>query len=60
MIILLFIGIGFGIALGYSLGYSRGEKRIPSRFLKYVQDKQDTMLDEAIQEMEKNFEKKGL
>ncbi len=58
MIILLFIGIAIGIGLGYSIGYSRGEKKIPGRLLKYVQDKQDTMLDEAIQEMEKNFKKR--
>ena len=48
MIILLFVGIAIGIGLGYSIGYSRGEKRIPSRLLKYVQDKQDIMLDEAM------------
>jgi len=58
MLILLFVGIAIGIGLGYSIGYSRGEKKIPSRLLKYVQGKQDTMLDEAIQEMEKNFKKK--
>lgn len=60
MIILLFVGVAIGIGLGYSMGYSRGEKKIPSRLLRYVQDKQDTMLDEAIKEMEKNFKKKGL
>jgi len=48
MIILLFVGIAIGIGLGYFIGYSRGEKRIPSRLLKYVQDKQDIMLDEAM------------
>lgn len=60
MIILLFVGLAMGIALGYSIGYSRGEKKIPGRLLKYVKEKQDKMLDEAIQQMDKNFKKKGL
>lgn len=60
MLILLFVGLAIGIPLGYSIGYSRGEKKIPARLLKYVQEKEDKMLDEAIQEMEKNFKKKGL